>query len=103
MRELVVFAVIGIGTYLFRGSFLLLIGDRVLPGWAERLLGNVGPAVLAALTTSLLLTEGVAAFVTDPARVAAVLVAIPVAVKTRSFGPTFVAGMSVFWLVGALA
>jgi branched-subunit amino acid transport protein len=102
VREFTVFAVIGAGTYLFRASFLLLIGDRVLPGWAERLLANVGPAVLAALTTSLLLTDGVVAFVTDPARVAAVLVAIPVALTTRSFGPTFVAGMSVFWLVGAL-
>jgi branched-subunit amino acid transport protein len=102
VTEFAVFALIGVGTYLFRASFLLLIGDRALPGWAERLLANIGPAVLAALITSLLLTDGVVAFVTDQARVAALLVAIPVAVKTRSFGPTFVAGMSVFWLVGAI-
>jgi branched-subunit amino acid transport protein len=102
VSEFMVFAVIGIGTYLLRASFIMIVGDRMLSEWAERLLANVGPAVLAALITSLLLTDGAAAFLTDPAKVMAVLVAVPVAWKTRNFGWTFVAGMSVFWIVGAM-
>jgi branched-subunit amino acid transport protein len=101
LSDFTVFALIGVGTYLTRASFILIVGDRQLPEWAERLLANVGPAVLAALTTSLLLTDGAAAFVTNPAKVLAVLAAVPVAWKTRSFGWTFVVGMAVFWLAGA--
>lgn len=103
MTAFVVFALAGLGVYAARASFVVLVGDRVLPPWAERLLRNVGPAVLAALITSLLLTDGVAAFVTDPAQVVAVLVAIPVAIRTKSFAWTFLAGMAVFWTVSAVA
>lgn len=97
-----VFVLAGIGAYLLRASFIIGVGDRVLPLWAERLLRNVGPAVLAALITSLLLTDGVEEFVTNPGEIAAVAVAIPVALKTKSFAWTFVVGMAVFWAVGAL-
>lgn len=102
MTAFVVFLLAGTGVYLARASFIVLVGDRVLPEWAERLLRNVGPAVLAALITSLLLTDGVTAFVTDPAEVGAVAVAIPVALKTRNFAWTFLAGMFVFWTLRAL-
>ena len=102
MSDLAVFAVIGVGTYVLRSSFIIVVGDRTLPGWAERLLANVGPAVFAALITSLLLTDGPSAFFTDTARVTAVVVAVPVAWKTRNFGWTFAAGMAVFWIVGAM-
>jgi branched-subunit amino acid transport protein len=102
VSDFMVFAVIGVGTYLLRASFIVIVGDRTLSEWAERLLANVGPAVFAALITSLLLTDGPAAFLTDPAKVMAVLVAVPVAWKTRNFGWTFAAGMTVFWIVGAI-
>jgi branched-subunit amino acid transport protein len=103
MTALLVFLFAGIGVYLARASFIVLIGERELPDWAERLLRNVGPAVLAALVTSLLLTDGVTEFVADPAEVTAVLVATGVAIKTKSFVWTFVVGMAVFWLVGWVA
>lgn len=103
MTAFLVFLFAGIGVYLARASFIVLVGDRVLPDWAERLLRNVGPAVLAALTTSLLLTDGVVEFVTDPAEVIAVVVAIPVALRTRNFAWTFAAGMIVFWIVRSIA
>ena len=102
MTAFVVFALAGLGVYLARASFIVLVGNRVLPDWAERLLGSVGPAVLASLITSLLLTDGIEEFATDPAQVGAVLVAIPVALKTKSFVWTFVAGMVVYWGVGAI-
>jgi branched-subunit amino acid transport protein len=102
MRDLVVFALAGAGVYGARASFIVIVGDRRLPAWAERALRNVGPAVLAALITSLLLTDGLNAFVTDPARVTAVVVSIPTALRTRNFVWTFAAGMAAFWIVGAV-
>ena len=98
MTAFVVFLLAGLGVYGARASFIVLVGERVLPDWAERLLRNVGPAVLAALITSLLLTDGIEAFITDPAEVVAVVVAVPVALKTRNFAWTFIAGMAVFWI-----
>jgi branched-subunit amino acid transport protein len=97
--DFLVFAAVGVGAYLFRGSFILAVGDRHLPPVVERALRNVGPAVLGALVASLLLTDGVGAFVGDPARIAGVAVAIVVALKTRSFAPAFLLAMAVFWLV----
>jgi branched-subunit amino acid transport protein len=102
MREFAVFALAGLGVYLARASFIVVVGDRALPEWAERLLRNVGPAVLAALITSLLLTDGPAAFFTDAGQVAAVAVALIVAYRTRNFAWTFAAGMAVFWTVSGL-
>lgn len=102
MTAFLVFLLAGIGVYLARASFIVIVGERLLPDWAERMLRNVGPAVLAALITSLLLTDGIVAFVTDVAEVVAVLVAIPVALKTRNFAWTFAAGMVAFWIVRAL-
>ena len=102
MREFLVFVAAGAGVYLARASFIAAVGDRTLPEWAERLLRNVGPAVLAALVTSLLLTDAIGSFVTNPARLLAVAVSIPTAVKTRSFVWTFVVGMAMFWTVGAI-
>lgn len=101
MTALIVFALAGLGVYIARASFIVLLGNRVLSERTERLLRNVGPAVLAALITSLVLTDGIVAFVTDPASVGAVVVAVPVAMRTRSFVWTFVVGMAVYWLVGA--
>lgn len=102
MREFGVFALAGVGVYLARASFILAVGSRPLPEWAERLLRNVGPAVLAALITSLLLTDGAVDFLTDPAEVTAVAVSLLVAYRTRSFAWTFAAGMTAFWLLNAI-
>lgn len=102
MTAWVVFVVAGIGTYLARAVFILAVGDRSLPEPVERALSNVGPAVLAALTTSLLLSDGVAGFVTDLPEVVAVLVAVFVAWRTRNFIWTFLAGMIALWSLQAI-
>ncbi len=102
MTALVVFVLAGIGTYAARSSFILAIGDRRLPLTVERFLANIGPAVLAGLATSLLLTDGVEAYVTNAAEVSATLVAVVVAWRTRNFIWTFAAGMTVLWVVGWL-
>ena len=76
-------------------SFILVVGDRRLPLTVERFLANIGPAVLAALATSLLLTDGAATYLTNAAEVSATVAAIVVAWRTRNFIWTFAAGMVV--------
>lgn len=49
MRELLILAVIGLGTYAMRAVFLVL-ARRQPPASVARLLPYVGPAVLAAIT-----------------------------------------------------
>lgn len=102
MTAWIVFAVAGAGTYLARSVFILAVGDRRLPEAVERALGNVGPAVLAALITSLVLTDGIVDFVTNLPEVSAIVAAVFVAWRTRNFIWTFVAGMTVLWLLQAV-
>ena len=102
MTALIVFVLAGIGTYAARSSFILVVGNRRLPLTVERFLANIGPAVLAALATSLLLTDGAATYLTNAAEVSATVAAIVVAWRTRNFIWTFAAGMVVLWLVGWL-
>jgi branched-subunit amino acid transport protein len=51
-------AAIGAGTFLIRFSFLGLIGDRSLPGWALRLLRYTPVAVLPGLVAPLVVWPG---------------------------------------------
>jgi branched-subunit amino acid transport protein len=57
MTAIVVFAAIGIGTYLFRASMLLVLGERALPAWFDNALALVGPAAIAALVASAAFTS----------------------------------------------
>ena len=103
MRELAVFAVAGVGTYLARSLFILAVGDRPLSKEVERTLRNVGPAVLSALTTSLLLGSQPGNYLTNLPQLAATLAAVYIAWRTRNFLLTFAVGMAVLWAVQALA
>jgi branched-subunit amino acid transport protein len=99
MSAYLVMVAAGIGTYLARSSFILALGERPLSARTERVLRNIGPAVLAALTASLLTSGGLADYLTDVAEVAGTLVGIAVAWWRRSFVPAFVAAVAVLWLV----
>lgn len=93
-----VFAIAGIGTYLSRSLFILVVGDRVLPERIERGLRNIGPAVLAALTASLLTTDGLGDFFTSVPEVAAVAVGIAVGLWRRTFVASFLSAITT-WTV----
>jgi branched-subunit amino acid transport protein len=54
MRELLILAAIGLGTYLMRAAFLVT-ARTAPPAAVSRLLPHVGPAVLAAITVPALL------------------------------------------------
>ena len=97
MTAYVVFLLAGIGTYVARAFFIALVGERRLPDRVERGLRNIGPAVLAALTASLLTSDGVAEYVTNPPEVAASVVAVTVSWLTRRYVVSFIAAMAALW------
>lgn len=102
MTAWLTFALAGLGTYLSRSLFIILVGDRPLPPRAVRALRNIGPAVLAALTASLLTSGRLVEFATSPAEVAGVVAGVAVGVWRRSFGWSFAAAFGAWALLTLL-
>lgn len=97
-----VIVVLAIGTWAMRSLPIMLHGHVKLPSWADRLLRYTPVAALTALVVpgSLYLkTSGVYSFA--PARLVAAVVAILVALRTKSVLWTLVLGMCALWLVQA--
>lgn len=93
----------GIGTYAARAIFIVGVGERELPPVVERGLLYVGPAVLAALTASLLTSpDGVAAYLESIPEVVATIVGVAAALRFRRFDVSFVAAMTIFFALTAL-
>ncbi len=89
-------------TYLARAGLILLLADRPVSPTVERALRNVGPAVLASLTVTLLAGgEGAAGI--EVAEVAAVVVGCAVAAWRRDLILSLLAGMTTLWILLALA
>lgn len=74
-----VIALLGIGTYLIRLSFLGLIGDRPMPGWILRHLRYTPVAVLPALVAPLAVWPTATGGEPDLPRITAALVTLLVA------------------------
>ena len=95
-------AIAGVGavTFLMRASFIVFADPHRFPHLFRQALAFVPPAVLAAIVApGLLLQDGAL----DPSwrnpRLAAGLVAIAVAARTRSTLATCAAGMCTLWLL----
>ena len=80
----VIIAVLGIGTFLIRFSFLGLIGNRKLPAWVLRHLRYTPVAVLPGLVAPLALWPQATGGETDPARLLAAIATFGVGLATRS-------------------
>lgn len=95
MRALMLFTIAGLGTYLMRGSLVVLLGRVAIPARVERSFRYIAPAVLAAIVApALLVTDaGLAPF---DARVAAGLAAGLAAWRWRTIPATLVAGLGVY-------
>lgn len=89
---------LGAGTFLIRFSFLGLIGDRALPGWALRLLRYVPVAVMPGLVAPLVVWPAATGGETDPARMIASAVALAVGAATRSLLGAIFGGMAALYL-----
>lgn len=92
--------VVGLGTFVSRGAFILGLAHRRIPDGVLRTLEYVGPATLAALVVSLLTSEGGGVGWPEAAGLAA---AVAVALKVRNLVLVLAAGMAAYWLVGWLA
>lgn len=104
MSDWVVVAIIGIGTYLLRFSFIGVLGTRPMPVWAQRPLKYVAPAVLAALVApAVLLVDGSADITPlgNP-RFAAAVAAAFVAWRAKNVAAVIIVGMSLLWLLQAV-
>lgn len=103
MSPWLLIGIIGLGTYLMRLSFVALFGRHGVPAVLEAPLRYVAPAVLAALVAPAVVAPGgVFDIGTGNPRVAAMVVAILVAIKTRSVIWTIMAGMGALWLWTAM-
>ena len=88
----VIIAVLGVGTYLIRWSFLGALGDRDLPNWMLRMLRYTPVAVLAALVAPLVVWPAATGGNADPARMAAAAATVAVGVLTRNVMLAILAG-----------
>ncbi|MFC6991554.1 AzlD domain-containing protein [Haladaptatus sp. GCM10025707] len=96
--------VAGLGTFLIRLSFIQLFGwMNDLPPRAERALGFVPAAVLAALVVpSFLLVDESLALTFSNHRLIAGIIAGAVAWRTENLVATLVTGMVVLWILTVL-
>jgi branched-subunit amino acid transport protein len=92
-----VIVVLGIGTYLIRFSFIGLVGDRVLPLWAQRLLRYVPVAVMPGLVAPLVVWPQATGGATDAPRMIAALAALAIGAWSRSVLGAILGGMAVLY------
>jgi len=98
---LLLFAAMGLVTYIPRWLPLLYLAHRRLPKWLIDWLGFIPAAILSALLAPILFSDP-ASHALDLGR-PELLVAAPTllfAWKTKSLGGTVVVGMLLYWLAG---
>ncbi|SER67590.1 Branched-chain amino acid transport protein [Tranquillimonas rosea] len=98
-----VLALLAVGTYLIRLSFLGLVGNRRLPDWLARTLRFTPVAVLPALVAPLILWPEATGGTFDPVRGAAAATTVGVGLVTRNTVLAIVCGGVVLfgglWLI----
>lgn len=101
VEYLLLFAGMGLVTYIPRWFPLFFLTQRQLPKWFVEWLDLIPVAILSALIVPELFTAGTPRHLVGfDARI---LVAIPTfafALKTRSLGATVVVGMFLYWIAG---
>ena len=96
-----IIAVLGVGTFLIRFSFLGLIGDRPLPDFLQRLLRYVPVAVLPALVAPQVVWPNATGGDFDPLRFAVGIITLGVGIVTRQVLAAIIAGAAVL-VIGLL-
>lgn len=90
----------GLATFAIRATFILLVGQREIPGVLRRALHFIPPAVLTAIILpELILPAGELNLSPANPNLLAGIAAVLVAWRTRSVLLTILVGMVVFWLV----
>ncbi|MBT7341134.1 MAG: AzlD domain-containing protein [Halieaceae bacterium] len=101
MMILLTILMMGLGSYAMRAVFILLLSNRSFPPSALKALEYVGPAVMAALVMTMLLSPegGSAPGVNEWA---GLVTAAVVALVTRNHIYVLTLAMAVYWGVGYL-
>lgn len=100
---LAIILAIGLGTYLTRLSFVAVFGRYGVPEWLQTPLRYVAPAILAAIVAPAVVSPGgVVDLSTANPKFAAGIVALLVALRTKSVLWTIVAGMAALWTAQAI-
>lgn len=94
---------LGIGTFLIRYSFILIMDRLTISDNVRRMLRFIPAAVLPALVVPAILLHrnGVTGFAGWD-RLIAALIAVAVAWRTRNILATIGSGMAALWLLGAV-
>ena len=99
----IVLAVVGLGTFLIRLSFLQFLAGRQLSDQLRLLFSFIPAATLSAIVFPAVLNSGGSMNITpENHRLIAILVAVLVAWKTRSTLAVLGAGMATLWLLDGL-
>ena len=94
MNPWLIIAIIGLGTYLMRLSFIGVLGRRGVPPVMEAPLRYVAPAVLAAISIpAIVAPSGPVDLTPANLRLVAAILAGGVAWKTRNMGLTILVGL----------
>ena len=96
-RIWVVILALGAGTFLIRYSFIGLVGDRSLPGWAQRLLRYVPAAVMPGIVAPLVVWPHATGGEPDPARLLAAAATLAIGALTRNILAAVCGGMIVLY------
>ncbi|MEL6583424.1 MAG: AzlD domain-containing protein [Pseudomonadota bacterium] len=95
----IVIALLGLGTFSLRFSFLGLVGDREIPSWALRLLRYVPVAVMPGLVAPLVLFPAATGGEPDAARLGAAFAALIIGALSRNTLGSIVAGLATLYLL----
>ena len=98
----IMIAILGIGTYMIRFSFLGLVGNRKLPEWALRHLRYTPVAVLPGLVAPLVLAKD-ASGAMDPALIAAAVATGTVGWWRKGMFPGIIAGVLTYLVLSSLS
>lgn len=96
----IIIAVLAVGTYLIRFSFLGLIGNRDLPEWLIRHLRYTPVAVIPGLVAPLVVWPEATGGAPDPVRLAAAIATIAAGWYSKNF--LIAAGAGAFTLAAGL-
>jgi branched-subunit amino acid transport protein len=103
MSTWIVIVAVGLGSYLFRLSMIILTGRITMPPYLERASGLVAPAAFAALGAAGVAEAcGGLGLTQAAAPLAAVAVAVIAVLRTGSSQAAILAGLPTMWLATAL-
>ena len=92
-----IIAVLGVGTFLIRFSFLGLIGDRKMPDWVLRHLRYTPVAILPGLVAPLVLWPDATGGEPDVARLAAAFTTVAIGYITKGVVRAMLSGAAVLY------